>query len=106
MSGVANKCPVFPLIAGTSRAELVETLKGSSLRPIIQTLSAISLDETFALLRSCGVDAMYFSDPDFVRLVEESGRISRLVQHIFEGLTVTYDHSRNAIAKMKAGAYL
>jgi hypothetical protein len=106
MTGVANRCPVFVLYAGTARLEFIEALMGSGVTPSLKTLSVLSPDEVTDLLQYCGVDTRYFSDPDFVRLLEESGGIPRLVRYILESLTVEYDPSRIAIAKMNVETYL
>jgi hypothetical protein len=77
MTGVANKCPVFALFAGTARLEFVEAMESSGINVSVSTLSVLSPDEVTDLLQYCGVDMRYFSDPDFVRLLEESGGILR-----------------------------
>jgi hypothetical protein len=106
MTGVANRCPVFALFAGTARLEFIEAMKGSGINLSLSTLSVLSPDEVTDLLQYCGVDTRYFSDPDFVRLLEESGGIPRLVRYILESLTVEYDHSRIAVAKRNVMNYL
>lgn len=106
LEGVANNCPVIPLVAGTAQEQFRAATMGSGVLPLVQSLSVLSVDDVYAALRSCGVNEQYLQDPDLIRLLDETGGVPRLVRYVLEGLTEQYDHSRIPIARMKVEEYI
>jgi len=91
MTGIDGTSPVFPLLAGTAHKKIYESLKGSGISLVHASMLALSSDQVLEAVRGCGVPEEYFSNPDFLRLLDESGGIPRVIRIILDELTVEYN---------------
>ena len=106
MDGVANRSPVIPLVAGTAQQLVVDAAKGSGVRSLVHNLPVLSNTDIHKALRLCKVDEQYFNNPDFIRLLDDTGGVPRLIRFVLEALTVQYDASRIPIARASAELYI
>jgi hypothetical protein len=102
MNGVANNCPVVPLVAGTAQLGL----QGCGVLPLVLDLPVMTEEDMFKALRSSDVDEQYLNNPDFIRLLGDTGGVPGLVRCVLEGLTVQYDAARIPIARALAQEYI
>jgi hypothetical protein len=91
MTGIDGISPVFPLLAGTAIKHFIESISGSGISFVDASMPALSSDQVLEALRGCGVPEEYFSNPDFLRLLDESGGIPRVIRMILEKLTLEYN---------------
>jgi hypothetical protein len=106
MTGIDGISPVFPLLAGTAHKHFIESISGSGISFVDASMPALSSDQVLEALRGCGVPEEYFSNPDFLRLLDESGGIPRVIRIILNELTVEYNPSCIEEGRKKALVYL
>jgi len=105
MKGI-NGSPVIPLIAGTAHLNLLNALDGSGIELSPQSMPVLTSEQVFATLRNCGVSEQYLKNADFLRLLDQSGGIPRIIRRMFEQLTVNYDPRCIPYARKAALEYL
>jgi hypothetical protein len=106
MSGIDGPSPVFPLLAGTAYKHFVDSLSGSGIAFMHQSMPILSSDQVLEALRGCGVPEEYLRNRDFLRLLDESGGVPRVIRMILEKLTLEYDPSRIEDGRNNAFQYL
>jgi hypothetical protein len=74
--------------------------------PLVLNLPVMCEEDMFKALRSSDVDEQYLNNPDFIRLLGDTGGVPGLARCVLEGLTVQYDVARIPIARALAQEYI
>ena len=105
MNGVRGS-PVIGLLASSAISEYRQSVIGKSIFNVEYTLPLIKPYDVIKLFHECGVNKLYFEDPKFIQLLNESGGVPSILRIIFEKLSLKYDHISIVNARNNVKLYL